>query len=402
MKLKLLLIAALLSATLNVLAQEDSKVKSLEVYGFAMTDMGYNFKQIDPDWFDALRVTKLPTYRNQFAPDGTVFFGIRQSRLGVRGWTQTPLGELKTQFEIDLFGLGTQLGETGMRVRHVYGELGKFLVGQTNTPFMDGDVFPNTLEYWGPTGMVFFRNVQIRYAPLKGEDEVFIALERPGASADGGSFSGRTELDSVRGVNHLPDFSAHYMRTGKWGHVQLAGMLRSLKWQDIHTKGGYDLSGSTVGWGLHLSTVLNFDKDKNNVFRGSIIYGEGVENYMNDAPVDVGIVKTGNTFTPITGKALPVTGIVAYFEHNWSPKLSTAIGYSSTTINNTEFASASAYKFGQYASVNVLCSSVKNFMFGGELQYGERTAFNDFTAHDIKLQFAVKYNFSQIFYTGKN
>ena len=25
---------------------------------------------------------------------------------------------------------------------------------------MDPDVFPNSLEYWGPTGMVFFRNVQ--------------------------------------------------------------------------------------------------------------------------------------------------------------------------------------------------------------------------------------------------
>ena len=28
--------------------------------------------------------------------------------------------------------------------------------------YMDPDVFPNSLEYWGPTGMVFFRNVQVR------------------------------------------------------------------------------------------------------------------------------------------------------------------------------------------------------------------------------------------------
>ncbi|HEY4324805.1 MAG TPA: DcaP family trimeric outer membrane transporter [Mucilaginibacter sp.] len=402
MKLKLLLLIALFSVAFKVSAQDTSKVRSLEVYGFAMTDVGYNFNQIDPDWFDALRVTKLPTYKDQFAPNGNVFFGIRQSRLGVRGWTQTPLGELKTQFEIDLFGLGTQLGETGMRVRHVYGELGKFLVGQTNSPFMDGDIFPNTLEYWGPTGMVFFRNVQIRYAPVQGENQVFIALERPGASADQGTFAQRTELDSVRGVNQLPDFSANYRRTGKWGHVQLAGMLRELKWHDFHTSGGYNLSGSTLGWGLDLTGVVNLDKDKNNVFRGGIVTGAGVENYMNDAPIDVGIVQNaGSSFTPITGKALPITGILAYFEHNWSPKLTSAIGYSSTYISNTAYASPTAYKMGQYASFNLLCTPVKNLMFGGELQWGERTAVNGFTSDDVKFQFDVKYNFSQVFYSKK-
>ena len=358
------------------------------------------FNQIDPDWFDALRVTKLPTYKDQFAPNGNVFFGIRQSRLGVRGWTQTGLGELKTQFEIDLFGLGSNLGETAMRIRHVYGELGKFLVGQTNSPFMDGDVFPNTLEYWGPTGMVFFRNVQIRYAPIQGENQIYIAIERPGASGDQGTFADRVELDSVRGVSQLPDFSANYRRTGKWGHIQLAGMLRAIKWKDIHTSGGYDLSGSTTGWGLDLTTVINLNKD--NVIRGGVVTGEGVENYMNDAPIDVGIIRNvGNSFTPITGKALPVTGILAYFEHNWSPKLSTAIGYSSTYLSNTPEASPSAYKEGQYASVNLLCTPVKNLMFGGEVEWGERTAFNGFTSDDVKFQFDVKYNFSQVFYSKK-
>ena len=38
----------------KVQAQEDTgMVRSLRVYGFAMVDMGYNFNQIDPRWFDA-------------------------------------------------------------------------------------------------------------------------------------------------------------------------------------------------------------------------------------------------------------------------------------------------------------------------------------------------------------
>ena len=28
---------------------------------------------------------------------------------------------------------------------------------------MDVDVFPNILDYWGPNGMLFFRNTQVFY-----------------------------------------------------------------------------------------------------------------------------------------------------------------------------------------------------------------------------------------------
>ncbi|HVY74514.1 MAG TPA: DcaP family trimeric outer membrane transporter [Puia sp.] len=402
MKPKLWMLFIMLGNFLLTYAQDDTtKVRALEVYGFAQTDIGYNFNQINPAWSDALRVTKLPTYKNQYAPDGNVYFSARQSRLGVRGWTPTPVGELKVVFEFDMFGVGVDEGQFTMRPRNFYGELGRFLVGQANSPFMDGDIWPNTMEYWGPTGMVFFRNLQFRYAILQGDNELFVALERPGASADQGSFSDRTELDSVKGHFNVPDFSAHYKRSGKWGHVQLGGMLRSIKWKDIHTTGGYDLSGSTVGWGLNLSTVINVGKM--DAFRGSIIYGQGVENYMQDAPVDVGIeLNQGNTTTPIKGKALPVTGIVAFYDHYWTPNLCTAFGYSSTSISNTDYGSPNAYKFGQYAIVNLVATPFKNVTMAAELEWGKRKNFSDgFSSQATKLQFSFKYNFSQVFYRKK-
>jgi hypothetical protein len=174
----ILLLAILFTSRLS--AQETEMARSLEIYGFAMLDMGYDAKQINPNWFDALRISKLPTYKDQYAPDGKVFFGVRQSRFGVKGYTPTPMGELKAVFEFDMFGVGVDEGQTTIRLRHAYGEVGKWLAGQTNTPFMDGDLWPNTFEYWGPTGMVFFRNVQLRFAPVKGDNELFIAIERPG------------------------------------------------------------------------------------------------------------------------------------------------------------------------------------------------------------------------------
>jgi len=401
MKIRLLLILAFLAGILSTHAQDSTKVRSLEIYGFAMTDFGYNFDQINPAWFDALRVTKLPVSKNEFGTNGNTYFSVRQTRFGVKGYTHTPAGELTAVFDFDLFGVGVDEGQTTMRVRNAYGELGRVLVGQANTPFMDGDVFPNTLEYWGPTGMVFFRNIQVRYAAMQGANEVFIALERPGASADAGPYQGRIELDSVSSHFPVPDLSAHYKKTGDWGHVQLAGMLRYIGWKDLNTSGIYDISGNVVGWGLHLSTVINLTKK--DVFRGSFVYGEGVENYMNDAPVDVGVVSNpGNPRTPIKGKALPVTGIVAFLDHNWTPALSTAIGYSSCHISNTNLAKGTAYEDGQYAIVNLLTTPFKNFLAGVELEYGSRSNFDgSYKANDVKLQISFKYNFSQIFYRDK-
>ena len=151
-----------------------------------MLDSGYQFKQNHPDWFDVVRPTKLPSFKDEFAPDGKTFFGVRQTRFGVKSSTPTKYGELKTQFEFELFGTGVDAGQTTFRLRHAYGELGQFGAGQTWSPFMDIDVFPNSIEYWGPNGMVFFRNVQFRWMPLKGRNSVTLALERPGASADQG------------------------------------------------------------------------------------------------------------------------------------------------------------------------------------------------------------------------
>jgi hypothetical protein len=45
----------------------------LSLYGYVMLDAGQNFKQIDPNWFDVMRPTKLPAFKNEFAPHGTTF-----------------------------------------------------------------------------------------------------------------------------------------------------------------------------------------------------------------------------------------------------------------------------------------------------------------------------------------
>ena len=367
----------------------------MDIYGFAMLDMGYDFKQVDPSWFDVLRPTKLPSFANQFGDDGNFYAGVRQSRLGFKGYLPTKLGEIKTIFEFELFGTGVDAGQTTFRLRHAWGEIGAFGAGQSWSPFMDPDVFPNSLEYWGPSGMVFFRNVQVRWMPMRGENELWIALERPGASADGGVYADRVELQNVKPHFPAPDFSFHFKRSGDWGHVQIAGIVRYIGWTDTLANDPFDLSGHTTGWGVNGST--NIKVGKTGTVRASVMYGEGVENYMNDAPADIGIQTnaSGNPHRPVVGKALPVLGIVGFYDFNWNEKFSSAFGYSYVKITNSDSQAPSAFRIGQYALANVLYYPVKNVMAGLEFQWGRRENFSDgFGVDDYRIQFSARYDFS--------
>lgn len=367
---------------------------SMEIYGFAMLDIGQNFTQIDPDWYDTLRVTKLPSFEKQFGSDNSTFAGVRQSRLGVRTSSPTALGELKTQFEFELMGTGVDSGQTTFRLRHAYGELGAFGAGQYWSPFMDIDVFPNSLEYWGPTGMVFFRNVQVRWMPIREENRrLTLALERPGASNDAGLLADRIELEDVTGRFPMPDISGEYRMGGSWGYIEAAGIVRRIVWDDNNTD-QYDLSGDATGWGINLSS--NLKPTKADAVRLQFVYGEGIQNYMNDSPVDLAPVpQPGNALTPVTAETIPIVGIVAFLDHSWSSRWTSAVGYSYQDNDNRVGQNPDAFRTGHYALGNLLFTPVPNVMVGGEFQWGRRENYLDgFTSDGVKLQFSFKYNFS--------
>ncbi|HET6347857.1 MAG TPA: DcaP family trimeric outer membrane transporter [Candidatus Krumholzibacteria bacterium] len=373
---------------------------TFEVYGHVMLDAGYNFKQIAPDWYDVMRPTKLPVVNKEFGSDGNTYWSVRQTRFGVRTSTPTELGNLTTLFEWELFGTGVDAGQTTLRLRHAYGQLGKFGAGQTWSPFMDIDVFPNTLEYWGPCGMVFFRNIQLRFMPIQGDTRFTIALERPGASGDGGAYADRVELQDIQPRFPVPDLSAEYRMGREWGYVELAGILRRIQWDDAGTD-SVDVSGNVTGWGLNLTS--NIKMGGNDTARLEVVYGEGIENYMNDAPEDVAIDKVNPSSTaPISAKALPVTGVVAFLDHTWNERYSTSLGYSMVNIDNTGAQLPAAFHRGQYAIVNLLYYPVPNVTCGIEAQYGKRENFKEDPAagnfkesDDFKIQVSFKYNFSQ-------
>jgi hypothetical protein len=379
----------------TALAQEAPAKQHMDIYGFAQLDMGSQLGQINPDWYDVLRPSRLPAYENEFAPNGQFFASVRQTRFGVQAWAPTKAGQLWTVFEFDMFGVGSDAGQTTIRLRKAWGQIGKIGAGQYNSAFMDIDVFPNTFEYWGPNGMVFYRNIQIRYMPIQGETFLNIALENPGASADGGRYADRVELAGVRPKFPLPDLTAQYRSAQPWGYVQLGGVIRDIEWVDLNATPTSDFSGSTIGWGFSLSS--NIKIKKNDVVRLQGVYGEGIQNYMNDAPVDIGVKDNfSNPVTPLLGVALPMWSAVAFLDHTWNEQWTSSIGYSTLVVTNSDGQAADAFHSGSYAAVNVVYNPVKNVYAALEYTWGQRKNFSDgWSYNDNRVAVSFKYAYSQ-------
>ena len=372
------------------------KKPGFEIFGQIMADAGYNFNSIDPAWFDMMRPSKLPSYKNQYGTNGNIFFGIRQTKLGFKSSTATKLGELKTHFDFDLVGFGKDAGLTTFHVVNAYAQLGRIGAGQTASVFMDLDVFPNTLDYWGPLSRVFYLNIQLRYVAIENHRQKFIiALERPGGTADGGDYTNSLELQDVNPVFNYPNLTAQFRQAGDWGYVQIAGILKSLKWKD-QNPAPIDISGNAIGWGFNIGTVLKATEKIQFKLQG--VYGKGIENYIADVTPDIGLAtQTGNNLQPFRGVALPAFGFFSFAEIKWHSKLESSVGYSMLKIENSSLQTASAFRMGQYALLNFRYYPVKNIMIGAEYQYGRRDNYSDgFHSNGNKIQLMFEFNFSEL------
>jgi hypothetical protein len=118
-----------------------------------------------------------------------------------------------------------------------------------------------------------------------GNKQVMIALERPGASADLGRIQDRDILQGVTFRFPAPDISGRVRYGGERTYLQASGIFRYIKWDDNAPTATTNLGGHAYGWGAHLSS--NIGVGAKDTFKWSAVYGHGVENYMNDAPVDV-------------------------------------------------------------------------------------------------------------------
>ena len=361
----------------------------MEIYGFMMLDSGFDCRTKQPRLVRHREANQITRLRTRVRRGPSLVRRRPSEPIRCRTYTPTKYGDLKTVFEFELFGTGVDAGQTTFRLRHAWGELGHFGAGQYWSTFMDPDVFPNQLGPGVPTASSGSATCNSAGCPCK-------------ATTKSSSHS------SALGPAAMPAGSPIASSCRTSSGVFRAGSSRTTRLRVIgpHAGGGpsapYRLgrcpgrsvraSGHGTGWGVKVSGNYKISKD---TIKAEATYGEGMENYMNDAPVDIGLKNNlTNRITPVLGATLPVFGMSAFYDKTWSDKWTSTAGYSRLDIKNSNGQNPAAFKNGQYALANLLYYPVPDVMVGGEFQWGKRENFSDgFSSRDNRIQFSFRYNF---------
>ena len=201
-------------------------------------------------------------------PVENYYAGLSQTRLGFEVTRRTrKAGDIFLRIEADF------LGESGsFRIRHAYGQLGNFVVGQTWSLFGNVQYLPATVDVNGPVGSIGLRTPQIRYyRPINEQVSWFLGIEYSTPRLNVPDSLG-SELIQV-----IPDFTGKIDYKKERLSMQLAFLVASLAGKntnDINSKVQYK-----VGFGLSLSARMKFEQV--GTFYSSIVGGEAMAHYLD-------------------------------------------------------------------------------------------------------------------------
>lgn len=269
------------------------------------------------------------------------------------------------------------------RLRHAYIQYQGFLLGQTWSTLMDLDATPNTVDFEGPNSEVALRTPMIRYSfKISKSFSMQTALELPDASLTYGS-------SLVSSHQYVPDIIANIKFHGKWGHLQLGGVLRTLTYGDTLS----EKVKSIPGYGGILSGTINIGKKDNFMFQA--VAGRGISNYIQDiSGVGLDAIANFDYGQDPVMKGVLSGGIYFAFQHFWHPKWNSTAVYGYTRVN-TELLNSinSPYRLGQYATVNLFWNVVAPLNVAIEYLWGQRRDFDKEKGNANRINAMVQFVF---------
>ena len=326
---------------------------AIELGGHVWQDVIYDNRETDNK--AGFQPSSMPTVAQRNSNEST--FSAGPSKFYLKSFTPTRWGDMRTRVEWDFFQSD---GNADFNLTHLWGELAGIGAGKTFSNFMDITAFPNILDFWGPNSMVFTRRSQFRYTWGLESGDLAISMEEPGTDitfADGIAADGR---------NELPDFVLSYHTEGDWGHFKAAGVMRQIAAEALNGSGRKD---QDTGWGINLTGSLNFwERDR---VVAQIAFGEGIASLMNDPCCSVVSGNDGGVDQRGDMEAIEAWGAYLYFDHWWSEKWSSSVGYSYVALDPLDMQVDEAFDNSLYTSANLIWYPFEPLKIGLEVMYGE-------------------------------
>ncbi|MDF2189039.1 DcaP family trimeric outer membrane transporter [Paraflavitalea sp. CAU 1676] len=337
----------------------------LRFNGFVQADFIHDFNDMANKYGFQPSTITVPTLH-----DANTVFSYRQSRFAF-----TALGPvdrrgrfLKAVLEFDLWGNNTG----NPRLRHAYIEHGKWILGQTFSNFMNANIWPNIVDFWGPNAIISIRQPQLRFTQkLPKQYTLSVSVEQPGSDI---ILPLTWEKRTV-----YPDVTAALQKNfGQEvaSHLRLAALLHPIDYKNGQAvkKTSFGYAGSFSGSiALHgkddIRFQVNYGKGFSKFNEG--ISGQGYDAYAKDLSIE----------------PLEMLNYWAYYDRYWNDKWGSAIGWSSIRLFNTGSMGNAALRYSSYTSFNTTYYFTRYFKLAGEVLYGERKINTGERGNNVRLQF---------------
>jgi hypothetical protein len=202
-------------------------------------------------------------------------------------------------------------------------------------------------------------------------------------------------------VQDVPDFATHLRFEANKGHLQLAGLLRTIGYrptgESVTRQTGGAISGNAVlhPWAILLGTDPVREENPSGLTRSRILlqatWGHGVGRYINDL--------AGQGFDgqvdPLTGafELVDASGWNASYEHWFNAHWLTNLTYANVDVDNTTGQLPATYDAAKYLAASVWWIPITRLSFGVEYLTGERKNLDGVSADADRLHGLVQYNF---------
>lgn len=309
---------------------------------------------------------KIPNYYNS----------LNLTRLGFEVTRKLKDTKVFIRLETDFNGPDGQF-----RIRHAYGQIGNFLVGQTWSLFSNVSVMPVTVDGKSATGSVKLRHPQIRYRGNERNGTSWsVALEYSQPELN------PQEVDTIglTTVQMIPDFTARFQRVGLFGEVQLSAIATLISTSDESS----DIS-NMLGYGLSLSGVFDVFPEHNILYQ--LTGGRAISHYISTFSG----TGTDAVFNPETNEFAPLNSFGGFLSYGFNIKddITACTTFGAAWQVNKSYQPDNAYRNSISLSFDTFWEIIEGARIGLEYAYGQRWDKDSTTGQASRIWALFYYDF---------